>query len=109
MLRLLGIAGLALALGACVYTPTPGPSVTPAAGGYTLNDNGYQAYYDSKVYDAADCKNQMSAHCEDRLEYDDEFCARWHESGRCGDSADTNVVSREISPTPPGGRDWFAF
>jgi hypothetical protein len=109
MLKLAALAGLALTLGACVYTPTPGPSVAPVAGGYTLNDNGYQAYYTTKTYPIADCASTSTYRCEDRLAYDDEFCADWPESARCGDSAVTSEPSKEISPIPPGGRGWFWF
>ena len=104
MMKLLSLAGLAVVLGGCVSSPTPGPRLKPVAGGYTLNDNGYQAYYATKVYPAADCKSGSTYHCADRLDYDDAFCATWSDSDRCGDSALTREPSREISPTPPRGR-----
>jgi len=107
MTKSAGFAVLAIALGGCVYSPTPGPSVAPVAGGYTLNDNGYQAYYSTKAYPIADCKSNQTTHCDDRLDYDDAFCAYWSASGRCGDSADTSEPSKEISPTPPAGRGWL--
>jgi hypothetical protein len=107
MTKSLGFAALALMLGGCVYSPTPGPSMAPVAGGYTLNDNGYQTYYATKPYPIPDCKNDATWRCRDRLAYDDEFCAEWDKSGRCGDSAVTSEPSRDVSAPPPSGRGWF--
>ena len=107
MMKLLGLAGFALLVGGCVYSPTPGPTAGPIPGGYTLNDNGYQAYYATKVYPVVDCKSDHTYRCQDRLEYEDTFCADWDASDRCGDSAKTNEPSKEISPIPPGGRGWL--
>lgn len=109
MVKPLGIAALALILGGCVYSPTPGPSVAPVAGGYTVNDNGYMAYYSTKAYPIVDCKTDATWRCEDRLAYDAAFCAGWETSGRCGDAAVVNEPSEEISPPPPGGRGWWIF
>lgn len=107
MRKILGFAALSVALAGCVYAPTPGPTVAAAPGGYTLNDNGYQAYYSTKVYPVADCKGALTARCQDRLDYDATFCANWTASGKCGDSAVTSQPSNEISPTPPAGRGWL--
>ena len=107
MRQMMLLAGFAILLGACVYTPTPGPTVAPRAGGYTLNDNGYQAYYATDAYSIADCKSDLSYRCQDRLDYDDAFCANWTASGRCGDSTVTTEPSREISPRPAAGRGWL--
>jgi hypothetical protein len=107
MTKSLGVAALALMLGACVYSPTPGPTMPAKPGGYTLNDNGYQAYYADKVYPNPDCRTNSTWRCEDRLDYDAAFCAGWETSGRCGDSAATSEESKEISPPPPSGRGWF--
>jgi hypothetical protein len=107
MTKSLGFAVLALVLGGCVYSPAPGPSVAAVAGGYTLNDNGYQAYYTTKVYPIPDCKRDTTWRCRDRLDYDAAFCAGWERSGRCGDSTVTTEPSQEISPPPPAGRGWL--
>jgi len=108
MTKLFVFAALGLALGGCVYSPTPGPTVAAAPGGYTLNDNGYQAYYSTKAYPIPDCKGNSTWRCEDRLSYDASFCAGWEGSGRCGDStANGTAESKEISPPPPSGRGWF--
>jgi hypothetical protein len=107
MTKSLGFAVLALVLGGCAYSPTPGPSVTPVAGGYTLNDNGYQAYYATKAYPIPDCKRDTTWRCRDRLDYDATFCTGWETSGRCGDSAATTEPSQEISAPPPAGRGWL--
>ena len=105
----IGVAALALMLGGCVYSPSPGPSVMPVDGGYTLNDNGYMAYYTPKSYPVVDCKSNATWRCEDRLSYDAEFCAGWEVSGRCGDAAVVSEPSEEVSPVPPGGRGWWIF
>src|SRR5690242_2386925 len=106
MNKCLGIATLAVLLGGCVYSPTPGPSVAAVQGGYTLNDNGYMAYYTPKTYPLPDCKNNVTWRCQDRLSNDAAFCAGWETSGRCGDSAAGGAAeSNEISPPSPGARD----
>ena len=107
-MKSLVFAGLAVVLGGCVYSPTPGPTVAAVPGGYTLNDNGYQAYYTPKSYPIVDCRSTSTWRCSDRLDYDAAFCAGWETSGRCGDSAATGATeSSEISPAPPSGRGWF--
>ena len=107
MRKSIGFAALALVLGGCVYAPTPGPSIAATQGGYTLNDNGYQAYYSTKAYPVPDCKSDLTSRCRDRLDYDAAFCANWGPSGRCGDSAVSAEPSKEISPAPPAGRGWL--
>ena len=108
MTKSLGFAALAVVLGGCVYSPTPGPTVSAVPGGYTLNDNGYQAYYSTKAYPNPDCKSSRTWRCDDRLDYDAEFCAGWEASGRCGDSTKGDAAeSEEISPPLPAGRGWF--
>jgi hypothetical protein len=112
MTKVLGIAALAVVLGGCVYSPTPGPTVAAIPGGYTLNDNGYMAYYTPKTYPIPDCKNNVTWRCQDRLSYDAAFCAGWETSGRCGDTRTTGAAeSNEIYLPPPGGRDewWWVF
>jgi hypothetical protein len=111
MNKCLGIATLAVALGGCVYSPTPEPTVPTTAGGYTLNDNGYMAYYTPKTYPIPDCKTDATWRCRDRLSYDAAFCAAWETSGRCGDSAaGAPTESNEISQPHPGARDeWWWF
>lgn len=109
MPKSLGIAALALVLGGCAYSPTPGPSVAPIAGGYTVNDNGYMGYYTPKTYPAADCKSDTTWRCRDRIENDPAFCAEWETTGRCGDAASVSEPSEEVSPPPPGGRGWWIF
>src|SRR5262249_38376977 len=111
MTKLVGVAALAaIALSGCVYDPTPGPSVPPRAGGYTLNDNGYQAYYATQYEKPSDCRDNTTDRCADRLEYDDAFCSHAQSNGKGGDGAEPSEPSREISPIPPGGRDswpWY--
>jgi hypothetical protein len=107
MKKTMGFAALALVLGGCVYSPTPGPTVAAVPGGYTLNDNGYMAYYSTKAYPIPDCKSNLTWRCEDRLSYDDAFCTGWEQSGRCGDNAEIAAESNEISPPPPAGRRWL--
>src|SRR5205085_4813015 len=99
MSKYLGIAALAVMLGACVYSPTPEPTVAAIPGGYTLNDNGYMGYYTPKTYPFADCKQNTTWRCQDRLSDDAAFCAGWETSGRCGDNnAGAPAESNEISP-----------
>ncbi|MBI1212736.1 MAG: hypothetical protein GC190_14825 [Alphaproteobacteria bacterium] len=107
MMKSLCFIALAVVLGGCAYSPTPGPSLPAVPGGYTVNDNGYQAYYSTKAYPNPDCKNGLTWRCSDRLDYDAAFCAGWETSGRCGDSAVTREESKEISPAPPAGREWL--
>src|SRR5260221_2696738 len=100
-------AAFSVALAGCVYSPTPGPTVAATPGGYTLNDNGYQAYYSTKVYPIVDCKSAPTQHCQDRLDYDANFCANWTASGKFGDSAVTSEPSNEIWQKPPACRGWL--
>ena len=76
----------AIALTTCGCAAPIAETMPPrATGGYHLNDNGYLTYYSTENYPNADCRNNMTSHCRDRLERNWAYCSAWSDSGRCGE------------------------